>query len=433
MFDRRPTSAPLLFAASSIVGFGACSVPEAKPVALETSRAEISSAAANILDFEFEAEVVAAADSEARRAIVSQLLYVQGILGSDGSGNAQIGRVQLTRVVESPSADGTSGTKRIAYAAVLPVAWPKGKDLPSTYEIVLPRDTTRLASFNATYDGRCGSAGHGQDAFWFDWNPRAEGCSVEDTDVTKVQVTVGASTRATEDRYPEYDLIWSDGRLDVVALFGIIESNTPRDWAFVGARSFVNEARRQLDDVSVATGGASSSVLEDTTVTGKLWIDGRERVVKVDVLVVPKELSQAGADFETRYGPLSEQADLLLYNGHAGLGTEINAFGRAGNVVAGKYQIALLNGCQTFAYIDTTMTDRRRAANGESDPDGTRYLDVVANALTSRTENFVSTSNSLFGALLHVDSPQRWSDILGRLPEGQIAVVFGEEDNRYTP
>lgn len=409
-----------------IVLFGACSTPIVEEVA--NVAAPISSTAAQILDFGFEAQVVAAASTEARKAIVSQLMYTQGILMSAGNGNAQIGNVQLEGIVESPAGD----SKRITYRAALPVAWPKDVTPPSSYELVLPLDVTRLSSFNATYDGRCGKAGHGQDAFWFDWNPKADRCNVEVTDVTKASVSVSPSARRTDGRYPEYDLIWSDDRLDVTALFSVIVDGGARDLGFINARSFIDGAKRQLGRAETNRNETSSSVLEDTTITGKVSIGGRERDVKLDVLVVPK-LTEAGPDFEARYGPLSERADLLLYNGHAGLGAEINAFGRAGKVATAKYQLALLNGCQTFAYIDTTMTDRRRAANGSSDPNGTRYLDVVANALTSRTESFVETSDVLIDAVLHSDTPRSYSDLLRGMPDRQIPVVFGEEDNHFSP
>ena len=108
------------------------------------------------------------------------------------------------------------------------------------------------------------------------------------------------------------------------------------------------------------------------------------------------ELKSVGADFDTRYNPLSEKADLIMYDGHAGLGKNVNALARKGKVAAGKYQLVLLNGCQTFAYIDTTMNDRRIEANGAaSDPKGTRFMDVMGNALPGFANNLASMSVAL--------------------------------------
>src|SRR5439155_26650110 len=100
------------------------------------------------------------------------------------------------------------------------------------------------------------------------------------------------------------------------------------------------------------------------------------------------ELASTGADFDGRFGAATEGADLLVYSGHSGLGKNINAFARKARATKGHYQLAYLNGCQTFAYLGTAMHDKRRDLNGAAgDPNGTKFLDVVANALPAYGDN----------------------------------------------
>lgn len=388
----------------------------------------ITSETANILDFRFDAEVIASTRTDARNAIVSQLMYTQGILTTAGNGNGHVGNVKLSNVRETVE----GGKKRVAYTASLPVAWPKYGATPTTYDLTLPLDSTSFDAFNAKYDGRCGRNEYGQDSFWHDWNPNAGGCAIDAADVSTSHVTVAPHAKETKNKYPEYDLIWEDDRLDVVAIFGIITSNTPNDWGYLEAQRFADGARGRLRDAQVTDNAPSPSVLKDTTITGKVTIAGRERDVKVDVLVV-YELKSVGRDFDARYDALSEEADMVLYNGHAGLGENVNALARKGKVAPNKYQLLLLNGCQTFAYIDTTLTDRRREANGDADPDGTRFLDVVGNALPGYAHNLANMSNDLFDAVVQADAPRHYNDLLRGMPANHIVVVFGEEDNRFTP
>lgn len=411
-------STSCLFACSAPSGRGAAAVGEA-----------ITSDAARILDFQFEAEVLTSSDAEAKKAIISQLMYAQGLLTTAGNGNGQIGNVQLSNLREAIEAD----RKRVKYQASLPVAWPKDVSAPPSYDLTLPVDTTSFDTFNAKYDGRCGKSSFSRESFWHDWNPKASGCSVDEGDVTKSSAVIAPYERETTRKYPEYDLIWADDRLDVAAIFGIISSNAPGDWGYIEAKRFIDNAGQKLDGVRMNRNETTPSILQDTTLSGRLTLGDRAREVRVDVLVVPKELASAGGDFEARYDGLSEKADLILYNGHAGLGKNLNTLARKGRVPANKYQLVLLNGCQSFAYIDTTLTDRRREANGGGDPIGTRFLDVVGNALPAYANNLATVSNDLYDAVLRADAPKHYNELLRQMPADQVAVVFGEEDNRFSP
>ncbi len=391
----------------------------------------ITSNDANILDFAFTGEVVADKGATARAAILSQLAYTQGIFTTGERGNGHVGQVTLTNVVEK--IDGSK--KTITYSALLPVAWPKeGNAIPATYDLPLPLDVTKLDAFNAKYDGRCGENEYGVGDFWHDWNPKFDGCTIDDADVHRSKATVKKSATETTGKFPEYDLIWNDNELDVVAIFGLISGAESESDEGVGEfNRFIAGSKNLLGGASVKTNKKSSSVLRDTTITGTVMVAGQKRPVKIDVLLV-NEMQSVGSDFDKRYDPISEKADLIMYDGHAGLGKNVNALARKGKVTAGKYQLVLLNGCQTFAYIDTAITDRRVAANGAAtDPNGTKFLDVMGNALPGFANNLASMSLSLLGAATKPESPKSFNDLMNGMPTEHLVVVFGEEDNRFEP
>ena len=142
----------------------------------------------------------------------------------------------------------------------------------------------------------------------------------------------------------------------------------------------------------------------------------------------------AGDDFATRYDPLSEKADLIVYNGHSELSQNTNALARMGKVAKQKYQIIFFDSCDTYAYLDTKLLERRKEVNTEADdPRGTKYLDIATNVLPSYFHNYASSSLSVFNALVKRDTPKTYNEILSELPSDQVVVVAGEEDNTFRP
>ncbi len=378
----------------------------------------ITSNDAQIVDFDFDGEVVAAKETDTRKAIVDQLFYTVGLLTSQFNANGQVGRVQLSNVSPTVSGD----VQRIKYHAVTPVAWPKGQTPPRTQEVVLPLDTTKLDAFNAKYDGKCGKDEYGQDVFWHDWNPKAQGCAYDAADVVTTTARVTKDKNVTSGKYPEYDKVWADGSFEVVALFGESDGGAQGDAGVAEYESFLTQMKDTLG-AEIKENAKSDSIVRDVTIA-------KGNVTVTAILI--GTLYQAGPDFDTRYDPLSEKADMVIYNGHSELSKNTNALAKKGKVDAGQYQIFFFDSCDTYAYLDTSLVDRRRQANAD-DPNGTKYLDVATNVLPSYFSNYANSSMSLFKALLDKDHPKTYNDVLAELPSDQVVVVSGEEDNTYHP
>lgn len=411
--------------AASASAVGACAAPAEEADVADDA---ITSNAGKALELRFKGEVVARRSDNARRAIATQLQYIQGALTSDVRGNAQAGMPGLSNVVEREEGD----LKRITYEATLPVIWPKNLAAPTTYPVALPKDTTQLAAFNRKYDGSCGRNEYGQDTFWHDFHPKAAGCTLDAADVMQATATVAPHPKETRGRYPEYDKVWADDTLDFVAVFGIISSNTPEDEGARTREMLLAEAQRSLRDAVRTDAPETRGILKDSTVSGKITIGGRERKVNVTGILV-QEVSSAGSAFDARYETVTASADVVVYEGHSGLGKNINALGSNMGATAGKYQLVYLYGCQTLGYLGPAMHDKRVALNGaERDPDGTKFLDVIATALPAYGDNGRSTLG-LYRAMLDTGSPKTFNDLLGTISSSHLAVVFGEHDNDYQP
>ena len=133
----------------------------------EGSEDAITSNEAGFVDLDFDAEVIAAKDTEVQKAITSQLFFTVGDLTAF-NGNGRVGQHEVTNV---RTTDAGAGLVKIAYHAKLPVAWPKTKTIPRRYTITLPKhvDPAGLSAFVDKYDGPCGKDEYGKDVFWHDF------------------------------------------------------------------------------------------------------------------------------------------------------------------------------------------------------------------------------------------------------------------------
>jgi hypothetical protein len=140
----------------------------------------------------------------------------------------------------------------------------------------------------------------------------------------------------------------------------------------------------------------------------------------------------AGATFDTRYEALSTRADVIIYNGHAGLGQNVRALARKGRWVAGQYVIVFMNGCDTFAYVDGYLAETRAAVNPD-DPTGTKYMEFIVNAMPAYFHNMPGASVALVKGLMNTEQPATYEQIFRKISSTQVVIVSGEQDNVYVP
>lgn len=417
----------LLFGFLATIASFACAAPPADESPVDDAESEdaLTSKDAQIVDDIFRGELVAAPNEDAKKAIVRQLFYVVGPL-TRLEANAQVGRVQLTEVTERIE----NGKKRITYAARLPVAWPKASRVPTSQALVLPRDLSAIDAFNARYDGSCGVREESVEleSLWYNFEPTAPSCRLKESDVVRVTATVERDPAVTRGKYPEYDRVWSDGALDVVSIFNSTDGSGRREQY----QQYVDAAARLLIGGTATDNPHGPSLLHDITVTGKVRVQGQDRPVTIHA-IESGQLFEAGPDLATRYGALSEKADLVTYVGHSHLGKNTRSLSEMSRAKAGKYQLFVFNSCDSFAYADNTLTERHAAANGPSDPNGTKFLDVMTNVLPSYVDNESTSLLVVVKALMSRDRPRTYDAILAGLPSDQMVVVWGEDDNTFKP
>ena len=418
--------------AISLVCLAACSNAASETEEGSTSEDKITSTDGTPLEFRFESEVVARKDALLKNAAIAQLEYLQGMLTTQSRANAQF-RFSDVKASGEPADEGAD-KKRFKYTAVVSVIFPEAETLPTSYDVALPLDVTDLQAFNRKYDNRCGKNEYGTETFWHDWNPKYEGCTLDD-DVIQTRATVRKHPQGTTDKFPEYDKVWADGSLDIVAVYGAISNTTDNDSGARDREGLLTKVKSAL------TGGAredltpARGILKHSVVTGKVQVGGATKKVRLVAYFV-REAKSAGTEFMTSYTAETAKADIIVYSGHSGLGENIKALADNMGATAGHYQIAFFNGCQTWGYLGPNMHEKRRDLNGGAarDPNGTKFLDTIVTTLPAYAEP-LPTEQILFDAMLKQE--KGWQDLLkdfsGQQWNKHLTTVFGEDDNTFRP
>src|SRR5262249_23676408 len=153
------------------------------------------------------------------------------------------------------------------------------------------------------------------------------------SDIFVTTATVTPATSTSTGKFPEYHKVWEDNRLEVVAIFGKYEdgATSASDAGISAYNSFISSMKSYLTSYSVATTPAtipSSPGVSAPDITFTATIGGA-KTLKVTALLVDN-ISNTTAAFDARYAQLSTTADLIVYNGHAGLGQNVRALARKG-------------------------------------------------------------------------------------------------------
>ncbi len=387
------------------------------------------------LDFEFDGELLAKTDNDLEARIESQLLFTIGLL----NGERSVGRIDRVELSEIESTDTEEGTL-VSYHARMPVAWGQREKVPETFELRLPFDVSWNGQkrFTEKYGHDCvHSAAHDVDAgsMWYYYRPARPGCELADEDIIAVEAKATVSPLNTTGMYPEYHKVWEDDVLKVVAIFGKFEHGATANYdaGIHGYNSFVAAVAAQLAAYAPKTlppelPRRPGVDIPDVTIVADLP-DGKR--IEVVVLLVDG-VRNAGREFTERYEALSGGADLITYAGHSGLGANIRALAKRGAWEKGQYVIVFMNGCDTYAYVDSSLADAHRRVN-DDDLEGTRYLDIVTNAMPAPASQSPRNILALFSALAAWDAPLTYEQIFERFNRSQVVLVSGEQDNVYQP
>src|SRR4029079_8312326 len=140
------------------------------------------------------------------------------------NGYTAVGRVDKAEITNIQKTT-VEGKTQITYTAKLPVIWNKRNGPPTSIDLKLPLDISYSGqeAFATKYKDKCVDFGaHDVDSgsMFYYFRPRNSGCNLAAADITAPPATLTPSGTQTTGKFPEYNKVWEDGALNVVAIFG---------------------------------------------------------------------------------------------------------------------------------------------------------------------------------------------------------------------
>lgn len=415
--------------------FAACGSVDIQENKLGEEKKPYSSVESQLLNFEFDGYIESDSIWSPTSAARDQLLYTVGHLNEQNS----VGRLDKLEISNTRTTTLANGKTRLDYHAKLPVGWGNRNSFPSTYTFRLPLsvDYSDLAAFAEKHATTCIDwSAHDVDSgsMFYYYRPGASACKIDATDTATFTATVTRSTDNTTGKYPEFHKVWEDNQLNVIAIFGKYEDGKTAnsDAGIAAYNSFLSGVRTTLGaglTTVPAVVASNPGVSVPDVAFSKTFPDGR--TINVTALLVDN-IRTASPAFYSRYETLTPRADLVFYNGHAGLGDNVRALARRGSWVAGQYMMLFMNGCDTFAYVDGSLAQTRAALNPD-DPAGSKYMDIITNVMPSYFQQMPNASLTLIRGLSNIATPRTYEEMFRSIDDSQVIVVTGEEDNVYVP
>ncbi|HAZ14344.1 MAG: hypothetical protein A2X86_19145 [Bdellovibrionales bacterium GWA2_49_15] len=374
--------------------------------------------------------------------INEQLMYSIGQLNGLGGGVPDMAKTKITLGnILLPE----SGVYRVTYRAAMKIAWPIEKPFPKSYELVLPKQGSEyfLERFFKQYgsDERGGKKCLAAEVhnvelgnFWYYYRPLQRTCGLRlfPASVTKVSVSLSYGSENTKGKSPEYDKVWEDGKVVATLLFGMAdaEENSPFDAGIMAFQQTVQEAFANYGEPTwsnVANLTADFLPSNDNAVLHMKFALSQGQLDLVLVLVEDIKEVYPGSEIEKLYNERTAYSDFVSYSGHSGLGANIRKLAQMGSFVPEQYQIFLINGCDTFAYVDEALArahERMNPGQGRY-----KYFDILTNAMPSFFHMNARSNMAVISAL--VGKVKTYQEILAGFDRNQRAVVTGEEDNNW--
>lgn len=305
--------------------------------------------------------------------------------------------------------------------------------------------------------------------FFYFWDPLRNGCSLKkDSQYISVlgkieEIENTGRVNCKEDTYPEYDLLYGlndpkKNTLEIAVLIGYIDELSNVKWphrkddgmlAFQSLEKYLGKSfniskfnggdpfRLDIDGRLWGKTEGRAINFKHTYEKKKVQIQGTKKTIniKVTVLLADTDIMSKDHTFYHHWKDALANADIIYYDGHSGLGGNLDLANFEGikeeiKMNKEKYQIIFFNGCSSYPYFKG-MYHRAK--------EGTKFLDII----TSGLPTFSDTSNTNAKAFLTnfiMGETNSWQKIMldieasNKKDSGSYLVgVSGDEDNVFRP
>ncbi len=305
--------------------------------------------------------------------------------------------------------------------------------LSSTIEILIPVNPDTVEK--ADRIEQCADDPKG--GFYYYWNPRKQGCSmVEGSDYLRIEGSF-SRTPNTAQTFPEYNRLFENGGVVRIAI--ILGKAYPTDgddptianpWAFP-------QIQRSLRKM-----GFTSQITSLSPYMEEHQLQTSRGLIAVSLFFGETDIREASAaTFHQLYKKYLESYNIVLYNGHAGTGKNINlglikeTSGLTIQPNRNMYQILLLGACFPYAYY---VKDYFSTKATSADPRGSKNLDILAEGVEGNFAHSGPQVANIVQAVIDFGDKGKATSYQQLLSSDKafsdaLMSVLGDEDNPTSP
>lgn len=292
--------------------------------------------------------------------------------------------------------------------------------------------------------------------FWYFWDPERFGCDHKlDVEYQMITVQLGEQTINQANSYPEYqNLIQSNGvkdNLQMTFAFGYVEDvedsnpDVDLDYGMGQFRSFKQFMDQQAKTLSLTrTPILQQEYLNSVYPTKQIGYRyvGIKNGVKIEVKVVASANIDQMELFAKSYA--HDHDGFFAWFGHSRVGSGFDAnnflnivrYNPEFYTLSPNYQLVYWAGCNSYSYYTLPFFDQKSKMDKVNDPNGTKKLDIIANALPSLFSFNAANAKIAYKALINWEKPTSYQSIVSSLEKYAqnygykvIVNVLGDEDN----
>lgn len=310
----------------------------------------------------------------------------------------------------------------------------------------MPLNPQTIYSFGMVGEvNRCTDAHYNSEVdFFYFWDPEMEGCPLSGNEDQVVHLEGKLSKlENTVKTYPEYDRLYNSEPLTASVFIGYIDEvqrgrvrtsdagyQTYKELkdAFTQMGYELNSEKKRfmLKGGVEGKGNAYFAILSKTITNGL----GFQQKVLINLMLADSQVTSRDQTFETYYVEALENSNIVLYDGHSGLGGNLDLASLPTVEFNNKYQIFFLNGCSSYPYFNLTYF--------EAKPGSKKNLEILTSGLPTMTNTSFSNSMAFLTPFLE-GKVISYQTLLNRLEnsnqdEGTYLMgINGDEDNRFLP
>lgn len=267
--------------------------------------------------------------------------------------------------------------------------------------------------------------------FFYFWDVDQKGCPLKGNDTDVVRVVAQAKRLPnTKKSYPEYDRLYKKAELKASVFIGYIEDEPGR--RNDDGTLLYQDLKTELKDRGfklVEEKKKGITHLSTFQKERKTSLKGSQ-LVTVEVLLSDTDYGSNDETFRSAYLKALKQSDIVVYDGHSGLGANIGAEYIENFAIGNLYQVLFLNGCSSYPYYNGQYFSAKKG--------GSKNMEIITSGLSTYTTTALGNMLAFLDPFLKgrvisyqtlLRNIEKSNDDVGTYLTG----VNGDEDNKFLP